>query len=263
MNRLFTRKALRIGALALLVMGLVAGLAFPVLAAPKGEGKNEGRPEHPNLLRGTVASIAADKTSFDIKVGEKQVTIKVDDNTKFFIVKLPATKADIEKEGRDGKGPRDSERGRGENRGKGKGKAAVDNAKELAKNNLGQLRRLAKPATFDDLKVGEHVVVQVMPNENLAKMVFIVKKAPALERVSGTIKAVTNDSITITKKDSTDVTLKWDAHTRFVLQGLISVQPGQIATAAFNPETNLAKVVMVKPAPPAPAPSPTPTGTST
>ncbi|MBI2830136.1 MAG: hypothetical protein HYX81_03155 [Chloroflexi bacterium] len=264
MRRLFTKKVLKVGTLALLVVGLVAGLAFPVLAAPKGEGKSGDRPERPNLLKGTVAGIAVDKTSFDLKIGDKDpVKIKVDDNTKFFMVRLPG-KGDIEKDDHEGKGPKDVERGRGsENKGKGKAKAALERVKEVAKDNLGQLRKLAKEATFDDLKVGEHVVVQVMPNENLAKMVFIIKKAPALERVSGTIKAVADGSITITKEDGTDIALKWDAHTRFVLQGLISVQPGQLARAAFNPENNLAKVVQVKPAPPTPTPTPTPTGTST
>ena len=129
-----------------------------------------------------------------------------------------------------------------------------NNQQQAAEARLQQLRKFAKPGTFADLKVGAEVVVPVVPAGTAAKEVFIIKvNKPA--NVQGTITAVTGNSISIKKADGTVVTLKWDAKTHFNLMGLISVQVGQYAGAAYNPETLLAITIRVSATPP---PSPTP-----
>lgn len=124
------------------------------------------------------------------------------------------------------------------------------------------LRLLAKKATFDDIAVGDRVIVKVMPNENLAKLVLIIKQ-PKIKSVRGTITAVDNTSITITPTGGTAITLKWNESTRFVLHGLIAVQAGQFGNAVYDIDTMITSVVNVRKSAPAPAPVPTPTKTLT
>ena len=131
-------------------------------------------------------------------------------------------------------------------------------------SRLQLLRKLAKPGTVADLKVGEEVVVPAVGEGKAANDVFIIKvNKPNVAHVQGTITAITvptadaPGSISIKKADGTVVTLKWDAKTHFDLLGLISVQVGQWAGATYNPETLLAKVVRVRLTPP-PTPTVTP-----
>lgn len=275
------KKFLKIGVI-LVAVALALGLVLPgIVAADESGNQQSVPPPPPNVLKGKVVSIAQDKTSFDIKSGEKpSITIKVDSNTKYFVIsspKPPKTPPGLEKrnrimeEGKGSKNSRDVERGLGQKKGKINQEAAppqagnqqsdedllaAGEAKRWLKQWQNRLRQFGEKAIFADIAIGDMVIVRIMPNENLAKEVLITKPL-VINRVHGTIKAVSDNSITIVKADGTEVTLNWDENTRFLLKGLISVQAGQTATAVYNTKTMKAQMVEVKPTPPTPAPTTT------
>lgn len=281
MKKFLSAKPVRIG-LVILTAGLVLGLALPGVVAAK-EARIPPDLASPNTLKGKVTVIATDKTSFNIQTASGEtVTIKVDSNTKYYEVMLPINTAAIDKlrerlQDRLEKAIKNhsnNERGKGNKNGQANSQAYLnededeqaealseeDNAQvmvEQLKAGLPAIWRQNRAATFNDLAVGETVVVRVMPNENLAKQVVIVKQS-GISKVHGTITAVGASSITITRSDNTSITLSWDGNTRFILKGVISVQNGEIATAVYNSETKLAKLVSVALPQPTPALSPTP-----
>lgn len=262
------RKFLKLGVI-ILGVALVLGLALPgfVAADNARQGqkqeqrqKNDQQAEKSvrlalHIVGGEVIAIATDGTSFEVKSGEKPaVTVNVDENTRYFQVTQPhqippgleKIREEIQK--RMGKGPRE---------GKGPDIELVRPSEFAvqALNKLDVLRKHASEAAFADIEVGQKVFALVNA-DNLARDVLIII-APAIARVHGTISAVGADSITITKADSTTVVLKWNADTRFVLNGAISVAVGQTANAAYNTDTMEAKVVLIK------APEVTPSATTT
>ncbi len=289
------KKFIKIGVL-LMTVALILGLVLSgVAAADETENQPSTTATQPTkMVKGKVTSIDPGKTFFVVQSGEQEpVTIKVDSNTKYLtleiqkgIPKLEELREKVQEKVREKvqkevqKLPKIVERGLGNKNGKANQQvpppqtededadedtpADEDNGdlKDLP-NKINSLHRLGEKATFDDIAVGDSVVVRLMPNENLAKEVLIVKVKPqVLSKVHGIITAVTNDSLTIKKADNTEVTLGWDANTRFVLKGIISVEVGQTATAVYNTEALKAKVVEVTITPPAPTTAST-TSTST
>lgn len=248
---------------------------MPGVAAAK-ENRAQVQPKPlPNIIRGEVASIAGDSTSFNVKPGNgEEITIKVDGNTRYFIItglSVGPVQGKVREKVQKGKGPKNGpnvERGLG----KRNGIATDEDEEDIEHSSTGTARiigwlekllaKLGRPgqkATFADIAVGDNVVVRVMPNENLAKQVFIIR-AGKIGRVNGTITAMSGQSITITAKDGTKVTINWDGDTRFELRGLIQVQVNQRASAVYNPADMKAKLVVVSP--PAPASATTTTVTT-
>ncbi len=90
-------------------------------------------------------------------------------------------------------------------------------------------------AAFSDLAVGDGVVVKVMPDGNLAKQVLMIK-VPNIKIIKGEVTEVTSDSFTITPKNAAvdPVSLKWDANSRIVIKGAISLKTGQYAVAVYK-----------------------------
>jgi hypothetical protein len=115
--------------------------------------------------------------------------------------------------------------------------------------------KFGKSAGFSDLEEGVGVVVNVMPNENLAKQVLIVE-ASLLKNAKGNITEVTDDSFTVETDDSTALTFKWDENTLVTIKGDITLKTGQWANVVYNSETMMAKSINVRPEAPA---TPTPT----
>jgi len=238
------RNALKIGVPFVAIMTLVLSTALPVLA------DNRSKPVPTlHVVQGEVLSITSDNATSDnativVRNGNKQpVTIKVDANTKYFMVPT------------------------------GKATAAADNGiakyqvAEMKANN-GQSKKLqvtkqleavsiancgnasGKEAQFSDIEVGDRIIAWVKTADNLATQVLIIK-APAIQKVRGTITAISDNSITITPANDTAVTLTWDVNTRFLLKGLISVQTGQYASAVYNRNTMIALTADVQATAPA------------
>ena len=105
--------------------------------------------------------------------------------------------------------------------------------------------KFGQTAAFSDLVVGDGVVLKVMPNENLAKQVMIVKESN-LKIVKGEIIDVDDDSFTITDVEGNEVTLNWDENTRISLLGAVSMETGQYARAVYNSDTMITRVINIQ-----------------
>jgi hypothetical protein len=249
------RNALKIGIPFIVIMTMVMGMALPVLA------DNTSKPNSGlRVVQGEVMSISSDNSTSDnativIQNGNQlQVTIKVDSNTKYFVVPTGKTSAAINSNAVKDK---TIEIEKKVNKVKPKQSQAVEELGITANcgNDLNGLNRYGKEAQFSDIQVGDRVIARVKTADNLATQVLIIK-APAIQRVKGIITAVSDNSITITPTNGTAVTLSWDGNTRFVLKGLISVQNGQYASAAYNRNTMTAQTVDIQATAPAVEASP-------
>jgi len=111
---------------------------------------------------------------------------------------------------------------------------------------LDWLCRFGEEAGFEDIAVGDKVAVRLSPGEDtsVAKLVIIIK-ALAIKRISGTIDAVSDDSITITDTDGSPVILSYNENTIFILKGVTAVKPGQSVHAVYNSEDMMVKLVRV------------------
>jgi hypothetical protein len=243
MKKEVRRNALKIGIPFIVIMTLVMGTALPVLA------DNTSKPVSGlRLVQGEVVSVASDNSTIVVQNGnQQQVTIKVDSNTKYFVV--PAGKASAAINSNTVKVKKVDQK---VNKVKPEQSQAVGELGITANcgNDLNGLSRFGKEGQFSDIQVGDRVIVWVKTADNLAIQVLIFK-APAIQRVKGIITAVSDNSITITPANGTAVTLSWDGETRFVLKGLISVQNGQYASAVYNRNTMKAQTVDIQATAPA------------
>jgi hypothetical protein len=239
------RNALKIGLPFLVIMTLVMGMALPVLA------DNTSKPNSGlRVVQGEVMSISSDNSTSDnativIQNGNQlQVTIKVDANTKYFMV--PNGKATVAADNGIAKYKVAEKKA---NNGQSKNIRVTEQLEAgvtaNCENDPNLLGRFGKEAQFSDIQVGDRVIARVRTADNLATQVLIIK-APAIQKVKGTITAVSDNSITITPANGAAVTLTWDGNTRFVLKGLISVQSGQYAAAVYNRTTMKAQTVDVQ-----------------
>ncbi len=119
--------------------------------------------------------------------------------------------------------------------------------------NLEQLRRFGEDATFDDIAVGDRVIVRVVPNEGepLAKLVLIINPSD-YNRVIGEVTEITEDTVTIAPENGDAVELKYDGDTIFILRGIPFLKEGEKAVAIYV-ETDdglLAKKIMQGGSPP-------------
>ncbi len=249
-------KVLKITVLLTLARSLVLGATLPALAvsdavAPQASDfpDNSEPPAWgkilPRILRGEVVSIDAGEEFFVIQSGEQEHTIAVGEGTKYFIVSAPRRTIAL---ARSRMAP-----------------MAVEN-QELAPNLLPlgegrgilkrlqgilqRLRPLGEKATFNDIEVGDKVVVWMVPGEDkpTAKLVLIMKPAD-IGRIAGNITGVSDDSITIDPiNDGDEVTLEYNEDTIFILKGFTRVEEdaGQFAHAVYNTETMVAKLVRVR-----------------
>jgi hypothetical protein len=248
MKKEIRRNALKIGIPFIVIMTMVTGMALPALA-DNGSKSITGL----RLVQGEVMSLSSDNSTIVIQNGNQQpVTIKVDSNTKYFVV--PAGKASAVINSNAVKNKTIDKK---VNKVQPPQSQAVEEQGITANcgNDSNGLDRFGKQAQFSDIQVGDRVIARVKTADNLAAQVLIIK-APAIQRVKGIITAVSDNSITITPANGTAVTLSWDGDTRFVLKGLISVQNGQYASAAYNRNTMTAQTVDVQATAPAVEASP-------
>jgi hypothetical protein len=230
------------------ILALVLSTALPVLA--------DNKPKHAPALRpiqGEVISVNSDNSTFVVQSGnQQQATIIVDSNTKFFMVPVGKTAANI-----NGLMAKDKVAEKKANKAESRPpqSAALKDSAITANcdTDPNGLERYGKAAQFSDIQVGDKVIVWLNSTDNLAAKVLIIK-APVIQKVKGTITAVSDSSITITPANGTAVTLTWDANTRFMLKGFISVQTGQYASAVYNRNTMTAQMVDVQAMAPAAEP---------
>jgi len=276
------RKKLAIIVAVTLGISLVAGLTLPgMVVADETPPQVSNIP--PKVLRGEVTDIYKTESSFVIQSGEQEpVVIATDNNTKYFKLSVPRRIGSLIKnrvalrqleaqeegrhEGMPPMGSRFKDRARTtwlkrvrlnevpaamptESQELDANLPVPGKGKGILKQCLGEVKRLrcfGEEASFEDIAVGDRVMVRLSPDNDgsLAELVIIFKPT-AYQHASGTIGAVFDDSITITIADDETVTLRYDENTCFILNGVIAVEPGLSARAIYNAENMLAKLVTV------------------
>lgn len=280
-----------------LATALILGIALPGLAASDEAATATDTTEEawgkwfPRIIRGEVIDIG--DSLFVVQTEAREVTIYVTDDTKYFIVSAPEgvlnqLRRHVELKIAESPVPAQLKPQFGLSQLR-KGKTDEEPAlfmpqrAECAPNLLqihnaqgmvqGIRARLPWPphsgeeATFDDLRIGDKIVVLLTPPENdtltaeaeenlTAQVVFIVRPC-AWNRVAGIIKHLSDDTLVIEPVNGGDtVPLRYDENTTFILKGFTSVEVEHFAHAVYNTETMLARSVRVwTEAPPIPLPA--------
>jgi len=280
-------KIWKIGIALAMVAVLVVSMAIPAMA----RGNDKTAPEAAGtlttditIIKGKVTALNAAASTFVIQPSSGEaVTIKVDNNTKYYLISagptdLPAIKEQVKdrvkemQQNRQDKGNNnDNERGLGNKNTEATPTIdEVNDPEELdemeaglqaniegSQGFWGKIRsainrapKFGKTAAFTDMVIGDGILVRVMPNENLAKQVLIVKPSN-IKTINGQITAVTADSFTVTSAGSTVVTLKWDTNTVVTIKGAVTIKVGQYAQVVYNSQTQIAKTINIRPEAPA------------
>jgi len=276
-------KIWKIGIALAMVTLLVVSMAIPAMARGNDKAASDITGELAsdiNIVKGKVTTVNAADSTFEIQTSSGEaVTIKVDTNTKYYLINagptdLPAIKEQMKdrvkemQQNRQEKGNNSAnERGSGN-----KNTAATPTVDEIndpeeldemeagleanveanqgfwgkIRSAINRAPKFGKSAAFADIAVGDGIVARVMPNENLAKQVMIVKPSN-IQTIKGQITAVTADSFTLTTADNTRVTLKWDARTEVTHKWAVAIKVGQYAQSVYNSETLIAKTISVRP----------------
>lgn len=263
-------KVLTIAGVSILALGLVLGLALPGLAdseeAPPWADDSQAR-----IVKGEVIDV--DEEYFVIQSGEEELTISVNEDTKYFKLAVPERIVSLARHWMQFRHQNQEEIGAPGGQGMGWGLQNRERAlachQMRLQNQISQPENvpLAEPqwakmkwlcpfgeeSTFGDIEEGDRVVVHAVPlveeNSYLAKWVLIIKPT-TYASVSGTIKDVSSGSITIVTDEDGEVTLDYNEGTVFILNGFIAVEEGQYAHAIYYGEGDnlIAKRVVVEPA---------------
>jgi len=262
-------KALKIALALILGVGLTIGTALPGLAA-WGEPDNMDKPAA-GMVRGSVISLGGG--SFVIQSGEEELTITVSEETLYFKVALPRGLAaarqrmELKQQGQEeagiSPGCRFNSRQQVDwcrNQEGTEAMAPVTPMRLKARGrvfqaenggipgprraNLKRLHPFGEEVTFDDIAVGDRVMVQVADGDNqLAKKVLIIEPATC-SRLRGIISDVSPADITIEPADGSEaVTLEYNSRTTFILRGTTRIEPGQSACAVYDSDSMVARRV--------------------
>lgn len=264
-------KVLKIAGVSMLALGLVFGITLPVMAAPDSASPQASN-MLPKVLKGKVVSIDENQEYFVIQPGEQELTISVNDDTKYFTVCVPGQiialaqqrmrlRIQNQEETEASACPQTRLRLQNQEQLKGLGRYQIKlrpqnwkpqlddtDMPQLTQPKLKQLRPFGGEAKFSDIAVGDRVAVWLAPGENgyLAGRVLITKPA-TYARVSGTIIAVSSEegTIAIAPDDGEAITLYYNEGTIFILKGVIQVETEQSAHAIYDSDNMIAKRVIV------------------
>jgi hypothetical protein len=218
-------KVLIIAGVSVLALALVLGLALPALAAPPGAEDSQIE-----VVRGKVLTIGDQE--FVIQSGKEELTISVDENTKYFKLYVPGRIIALARQQRVLK-PQDQ-----------LPPPEEVNIPKLPRVMLNLLRHFGEGAEFGDIAQGDRVVVWLADGDNLAKRVLIIEPT-TYARLSGTITDISSSAITITTDDGEAVILDCNESTVFVLDGITQVEEGQYALAVYDSDNMVAKKMVV------------------
>ncbi len=224
-------KVLKIAGVSILALGLVLGLTVPALAAPSWArpGADDSQNE---VVRGEVLSVGDQE--FVIQSGEEELTIEVDEDTKYYQACVPGRIVSLARQ-----------------------RVRLEQQYELPPLGLEDrpwlqwvklrlLHLFGGPAEFSDIAVGDVVAVWLADGDNLAERVLIVEPTD-YARLSGTIEGVSSQprTITIAPDVGGSITLNYNENTEFILKGTIQVEAGQSAYVIYDSDNMLAKKVVV------------------
>jgi len=260
--------ALKVAVASILALGLILGIALPGLAAP-----DEALPWVDDfqirIVKGEVTYVDEADQEFDIQSGEEELTISVDENTKYYKLCVPGRIVSLARHWMQFRHQNQEEIGAPGGHGMGLGLQNQVMARALVQNQIRLQNQISQPenvplsepqqpklkwlrpfggeAEFSDIEVGDRVVVWLADGDNLAKRVLIIKPT-TYASVSGTIEVdLEDETITITPDDdeATEVILDYNKSTVFILRGVIEVEQWQYAHAIYDSENMLAKRVTV------------------
>jgi hypothetical protein len=255
---------LKVAVASVLALSLVLGLALPALA-DSGEPLPWTDDFQARIVKGEVTYVdEANQEYFTVQSGEDEISVRVDENTRYFILDTPGRVVPLLQQFRL---RNQAEIGTPDEQGlRLRMQNQVDQTESVPLGELQQARlrvqnqaaqtetvsielqpAVTRPfgqAGFSDIEIGDRVVVWLANGENLAKWVLIVK--PAVRAyVGGTITELTSETITIAPDDGEAVTLRYNQETVFVLNGFTSVEERQLARAVYDHEHMLAKKIIV------------------
>jgi len=273
---------LKVAVASIIALSLVLGLALPALAAPD-ESFPWTEDFQASIVRGTVTEVDEENQAyFKVQSGEDEIGIRVDENTKYFMLDAPGritalaqqfrlrNQAEVNAQVEQNMGLVVQNRVRAGALVQNQARLRVQNqvaqtetvpvvepqqARLRVQNQVAQtetvsieLQPVSRPfgekAEFSDIEVGDRVVVWLADGESLAKWVLIIKPA-ARAHVGGTITDVSSETIEITPDDGEAVTLRYNRDTVFALNGFIAVEEGQLARAVYDAENMMASRVIV------------------
>lgn len=258
-------KVLKIAGVSVLALGLVLGLTLPALAAHPWADDSQIE-----VVRGKVLSVGDQE--FVIQSGEEELTITVDEATKYFKLSVPGRITALARHIMKSEQQNQGEIGASGGQGMGLRHQIQQEARALARHQtrlqnqvppldsgdlpepkspkLKWFRPFGEEAEFSDIAVGDRAVVWLVEEGNgnlLAEGVLIVKPA-TYSGVSGSITDVSSadKTITIAPEDgSQPVILDYNEGTLFILKGLIQVEKEQYAQAIYDSDNMIAKRVVV------------------
>ncbi len=257
-----------------LAAGLIFTLPVPALAQSKDKADTGNRPTiGTKLIKGKVSTITSDNHSFVVAENTtSSKTIKVDANTKYYLVQAGPYALNIRERVQEqiqdfrNNGPNNmNQRGLGDKNKPPEPEDEVDSALnnpileqglnenwhgpkgflDKLKSWLGGWHGFGNKADFSDLSPGDGVIVRIMPNENLAKQVLIIKPS-SLKKISGKIISVTSDNFTVRSDSSADVVFTVGENTSVELKGALCLATGQWVSVIYKTQpsgSNLAMTV--------------------
>jgi len=264
-------KVLKVALAVTLAVGLLLGVTLPALAnSDEPEPQVESEPQ-PRMLKGQVSGINETEEIFTIQAGEQSFDIKVNEGTRYFKLTAPLRGlATLRQHRMESSEFQERIRGRVSDipmKFKAAGRMlslkrgrpftnlepAPAETQEFAPNlpfpswgrekpkclqgNLEWLHQFGGEATFDDIAVGDRVIVHVVPNEgeSLAKLVLIIEPI-AQNRVIGEVTEITEDTVTIASENGDTVELNYNEDTVFILILKRSLYGG---SSLFSPQGRL------------------------
>jgi hypothetical protein len=227
-------KVLTIVGASILALSLVLGTALPTLAAPEW-AKPWAEDFQAKIVQGKVTSIDEVNQQFVIKSGEDEVTISVNEETKYYKLPVPGRIVSLARHWMEF---------RHQNQGE-MGEQSQPNNSDIPAPSLKRLRPFGEEAKFSDIAVGDKVLVWAEENSELVAKWVLITKVTNYASVSGTITDVSSTSITIAPEDGDPVTLSYNENTVFTLRGTIQVVTGQSARAIYDSDNLIAKRVSV------------------
>lgn len=259
-------RVLKIAGVSVLALSLVLGLASPALAAPPDWAPPRASHMPPKLLMGKV--IDKGESSFVIQSRGEELTISVNSDTQYQKAPIPRGVLPLARHLIGLKQPSQERSGLTRWLHPLAGRAGSFfkrfmpwtvpalaryrvELRQQGWEGLGfgrWLRPFAEEATFDDIAVGTHVVVRVVPGEDnpVAKLVIIIKPT-GYGCILGEITNISleNKTITIAPADGgTEIDLSYNEGTRFILRGTPGLEVGQSVRAVYDEEM-IAKVVFI------------------
>jgi hypothetical protein len=249
-----------------IALGLVLGLALPTMAAPEWAKPWAGECET-RIVKGKVLEVREADLEFDIQSGEEELTISVDENTKYFKLGVPGRIVSLARhlmqfryQNQEELRVPDEQDVELRLQNRVQVRAPVRNQIRL-QNQISQtetvpllepqqaklkwLRPFGEEAEFGDIAVGDMVVVRAEENSELLAQRVLIVKPTTYASVSGIIIDISSSAIEITPDDGDPVSLFYNESTVFILNGFIAVEEEQYAYVIYDSGDMLAKRVTV------------------